>query len=541
MVSNIADFSYVITLTESDALALEANLIKKYKPYYNILLKDDKADPYIKIDLNCDYPTIEITRKFKRDGARYFGPYFNGVRVNEIVAVIRSVYGMRTCSKKLKKANRACLNYDIGLCKGCCMQFVTKEEYAKTVKEVMRFLNGYEDSAQKVLEEKMSSFAQNEDFEKAIECRDRLEMLKKLKARTIANMGAVTDVDCFAYATDGTYGVMSVAIVRGNKMLGVKNYSATSVSEDVKDAYSEFVAQYYTATTPLPNEIDFANEFEIDALDKYLKTLNPKVSINFPQKGTRARIVEMTRRNASDYLQKSIEKSAKEEAMTVGAVKRLEGMLGIKCARRIECFDISNVSGTDKVASCVCFIDGKAEKSEYRRFKIKTVEGADDFASMAEVIKRRFAKIEEGSKTPDLVVIDGGKGQLSSALNAMREQGYDIPMIALAKKREEIFIENKDEPIVLPREDNIVKLLQRVRDEAHRFAVLYHRNLRAKRLTSSLEQIPGVGKKTREILLSAFPSMSAIENATEQELSAISGINKRVAYNISQYYKEKRK
>ena len=540
MVSNIADFSYVITLSESDALALESNLIKKYKPYYNILLKDDKSDPYIKINLTEEYPSIEITRKLKNDKNKYFGPYFNGIRAKDVVEVARTVFGVRSCPKKLKKNKRACLNYDIGLCKGCCVGNISKEEYAQIIKQVMRFLSGYDEGAQEIIEEKMLACARNEDFENAIKYRDRLEMLKQLKSRTIANMGAVTDVDCFAYASDGTYAVMSVAIVRGNKMMGVKNYSISSVAMDRADAYSDFLAQYYVTGAQVPKEIDFAEEIDITALESYIKLLSPSVVLSFPKIGTRNRIAEMARRNASDYLVKSVEKSQKEEAMTVLSCSRLAQLLGIKSASRIECYDISNVSGTDKVASGVCFIDGVAQKSEYRRYKIKTVVGADDFASMAEVIKRRFEKIKDGAPMPDLIVVDGGKGQLSSALEAMRGVGYNVPMIALAKKREEIFVEGKSDPIVLFRDDNIVKLLQRVRDEAHRFAVTYHRNLRSKTFTSELTKIPNVGKKYRDVLLGAFKSLEQIRNATLSDLEGVSGLNKRVARSVYEYYKEQK-
>lgn len=540
MVSNIADFEYIITLSESDALALEANLIKKHKPYYNILLKDDKSDPYIKIDTRCDYPTIEVTRKVRRDGAKYFGPYFNGLRVNDIVGVIRAVYGMRTCPKKLKKQSRACLNYDIGLCKGCCMGYVKREEYAKTVKDVIRFLGGKEDTAQKVLEEKMLKFAQNEDFERAIEYRDKLEMLKKLKSRTIASLGSVSDIDVFAYATDGVYSVMAVAMVRGNKMLGVKTYPIIDVSLFVKDVYCQFVLQYYANDATLPQEICFADEFDSKALGLSLEKMAGKVDIVFPKIGAKNRLVQMAKTNASEYLEKNIAQAEKERAMTVGAVERLAKIFRIKTPKRIECFDISDISGTYKVASNVCFIDGKAEKSEYRRFKIKTVKGADDFASMKEVITRRLKKIDEGWQTPDLIVVDGGKGQLSVALYAMQECGKNIPVISLAKKEEEVFTPYQTEPITLARDDNALKLLQRVRDEAHRFAVSYHRNLRSKSLFSELENIPNIGKKTRMILISAFENLDAIRNATIEELEAVSGLNKRAVRSVYDYYKGRR-
>lgn len=540
MVSNIADFEYIVTLSESDALALESNLIKKHKPYYNILLKDDKADPYIKIDTRCDYPTIEITRKVKKDGAKYFGPYFNGIKAKEIVEIIRAVYGMRTCPKKITKKTRACLNYDIGLCKGCCMGYITKQEYSEIVKEVIKFLGGREDTAQKKLEEKMLYFASNEDFERAIESREKLEMLKKLKSRTIASLGAVADLDIFALMTDGNYSVMAVGILRANKMLGVKTYPIVDASIDEENIYSQFVLQYYEQTGLLPQEICFADEFDASALKEQLENLYGRVDITFPKIGAKNRLCMMAKANAMEYLEKNVAKSEREKAMTLGAVEKLGQLLSIAPPKRIECFDISNISGTDKVASNVCFIDGKAEKSEYRRFKIKTVQGADDFASMKEVLVRRLNKIDEGWETPDLIVVDGGKGQLSSAQSAMQECNKNIPIISLAKQEEEIFTLFSSEPIILSRNDDVLKLLQRLRDESHRFAITYHRNLRAKSLYSELEKIPNVGKKTRKIIISAFDSLQAIRNATEEELLAIKGINKRVARSICEYYKEKK-
>ncbi len=538
MVSNVADFEYIIVLTESDALALENNLIKKYKPYYNILLKDDKASPYIKIDTSVEYPSIEITRKVKRDGAKYFGPYFNGIRVNEIVDVIRTVYGIRTCAKTMRSRKRACLNYDIGLCKGCCMRYISAEEYAELVKKTMKFLHGDDEEAKRVLTQKMELAAFNEDFERAIKYRDSLEMLKKLSSRTIANLGSVTDIDVFSYASDGTYSVMSVAIVRGNKMLGVRNYPIVEAHLETKDVYAEFVAQYYSSPSLLPEEIDFTEEFDAQVIRDYLAGTGAKVDVVFPKIGTRGRIAEMARRNASDFLLKSVARQAKEEAMTIGAAARLAEILGVPSARRIECFDISDISGTDQVASDVCFIDGKADKSEYRRFSIKTVKGADDFASMREVIHRRLAKIAEGWEKPDLIVVDGGKGQLSSAIESVRETGVYVPVVSLAKKHEEIFVPSSDEPIRLSRDDNALKLMQRVRDEAHRFAVLYHRSVRAKRHGSELEKIPNIGKKNREILLSVFDSIAAIKSATLEELEGVSGLNKRAARSVYDYFKE---
>ena len=540
MVDNIADFDYIITLTEKDALALEANLIRKYKPHYNILLKDDKHSPYIKIDLKQDYPTVEVTRKVRRDGARYFGPYFNGIHVWDIVGVIRSAYRMRTCPKKLTKRDRACLNYHIGLCTAPCMKYISKEEYREIVQKVVRFLSGYDDSAEKLIEERMNAAVEREEFERAIGYRDQLAMLKKLKERTVANLGNVTDIDAFAYAGSGEYGVVSVALVRGNKMMGVKNFRITDASMSAKELYSAFLTQYYGGNNELPQEICLEEEFDAGALTEYLGSLGGKPPvISFPKKGARMRLIKTARSNASDYLVKSVEKQRREDDMTLGAVRQLKKILGIKSARRIECYDISNISGVDKVASQSVFIDGKSSPSDYRKYRIKTVEGADDFKCMEEGIRRRLSRSAEDERfsyLPDLIVIDGGKGQLSSAYGVMASMGFDIPMVGLAKREEEIFTPHSPDPIVLGRDNYALRLLQRVRDEAHRFAITYHRKLRSRRYYSELDEIGGVGPKRRALLLRAFENFEDIKQASAETLAAVEGIDKSTAQNIYDYF-----
>ncbi len=540
MVDNIADFDYIITLTEKDALALEANLIRKYKPHYNILLKDDKHSPYIKIDLKEDYPTVEVTRKVRRDGARYFGPYFNGIHVWDLVGVIRSAYNVRTCSKKMKKTDRACLNHHIGLCSAPCMGYISKDDYRAQINKVMRFLSGYDDSAEKLVEEKMAAAVEREEFERAITYRDQLGMLKMLRERTVANLGNVTDIDAFAYASSGEYGVISVALVRGNKMMGVKNFKVTDASMTAGEMFSSFLVQYYGADNELPQEICLEEEFDTAALTEYLTALTGKPPlITFPQKGTRARLVKTARSNASDYLVKSVEAHRREQDMTEGAVRQLQKLLGIKSARRIECFDISHVSGVDKVASQSVFIGGKPSPSDYRKYKIKTVEGNDDFKCMAEVITRRLERAREDEKfdfLPDLIVIDGGKGQLSSAQEAMHAAGFNIDMVSLAEREEEIYTPDNPQPIVLSRDNYALRLLQRVRDEAHRFAVTYHRKLRTKRYYSELDEIEGVGPKRRALLLKAFENYGDVKAASFETLAAVEGIDERTARNIYDYF-----
>ncbi len=541
MVDNIADFDYIITLTERDALTLEATLINKHKPYYNILLKDDKHSPYIKIDLSVPYPTIEVTRKYVRDGSKYFGPYFNGISVWAIVDIIKSAYNMRACPKKLKKQSRACLNYDIGLCKAPCMRYIQPDEYAVIVENVIKFLNGYDNAAAALIKDKMEKAAADELFERAIVYRDQLIMLGKLKERTIANLGSITDIDAFAYAEEGDDTVISVAIVRGSKMIGVKNYFLPFSDGLLTERATQFLMQYYM-NGEIPSEVCFPEELDSQSIRDgiALADKNKSVTVNFPQKGQRKKLVSTAAENARDYLLKNREKNKREYEMTVVAAERLAKILGIDSARRMECYDISNISGVDKVASQVVFIDGSAAKREYRRYKIKTVEGANDFASMAEVIKRRLGHITDENR-PDLIVVDGGKGQLSAAYEVMRSCGYDIPMVGLAKREEEIFLVGKSFPVTLDKSDYALRLMQRIRDEAHRFAITYHRNLRAKRYGSELEDIPGVGEVRRKILLRAFGSVKEIKEASFSALSATEGIDERTARAVYEFYHNSQK
>ncbi|MDR2202167.1 MAG: excinuclease ABC subunit UvrC [Clostridiales bacterium] len=544
MVDNIADFEYIITLSEKDALTLEANLIKKYKPRYNILLKDDKASPYIRIDLREPFPTPEITRRVKRDGAKYFGPYFGGVRVSDVLDIIRAAYRMRTCPKKLTRRKRECLNYHIGLCLGPCRGRVDEETYAETVRRVIAFLSGRDDSAERLIEEKMLAAAKNEDFERAAVLRDRLAMLKDLKARTVTELNAGADIDSFAYATDGVRSAVSVAVVRGGKMMGVKNFIITDAELKESDALSAAVAQYYGGGAAVPDEIALGDEFDASALSGFLSTLtSSRVEVVFPKIGVKKKLVAMAKKNADDYLVKSVQTRERELDMTARAADNLARILGVASCRRMECYDISHISGTDKVASGVTFLNGEPCRSEYRRYKIKTVEGSDDFACLAEVLARRLKRANDGdekfSELPDLIIIDGGKGQLSSAYESLKGSGFNIDMISLAKRDEEVFTVGNPEPLLLAKSSYPLRLLQRIRDEAHRFAITYHRSTRAKRYASVLDGIRGVGPKKRKILLERFESVGAIGAADLATLEAIDGIDRRTAKAVKEFFENR--
>ena len=490
MMQRVADFKYIITSSERDALALESNLIKKHWPQYNILLKDDKSHPYIKINMKADYPALEITRRIKSDGAKYFGPYFNGVRAKEIIELVKSAYPVRACAVKLGKTpknHRECLNYHMHLCSAPCTGRVSKDEYRGIMEKAAAFLNGHDEVIEQTLREKMLAAAEREEFEYAARCRDHLAMVEKLRERTITALPKNINLDIFACASSGLHTVVSVFIVRGGKALGCDNFPVSDASLSQAQAVGEFISRYYGAKALPPPEIITAVRTEGEAaLEQWLSEIaggGHHIKFVVPVQGIRKQLLDTAAANAHDYLEKSLDEIKRKEDFTLGAVLQLQKLLNLaKTPNRIECFDISNISGIDKVASMVVFTGGEASKKDYRRFKIKTVEGADDFASMKEVLRRRLLHIATQGDSfplaPDLIVVDGGKGQLSSARAAMTELGLDYAMIGLAKREEEIFTVGASEPVVLDKRCNALKLLQRVRDEAHRFAVTYHRKVR---------------------------------------------------------------
>ncbi|MBO5103065.1 MAG: excinuclease ABC subunit UvrC [Clostridia bacterium] len=542
MVKNIADFRYIITPNEAEALALENNLIKRYQPYYNILLKDGKSYPYIRIDLKQDYPRLEIVRKLKRDGAKYFGPYFAGVKPVELIKMLNNAYPLRMCKGgTLPKRTRPCLNYDMGLCSAPCVNKISKEEYAVLIKKAMDFLNGKYSDVQEILQHKMLKFAENEQFESALIVRDNLTMLDKIK-HTLTFMPNLDNIDAFAWASNGAVASVAVLIVRGGRSIGVDCFHLLDPELDKEESLTQFITQYYSTSALPPEQVYLP--FEPDnSLKVWLteqrkngavgKTTN--VEVVFPQKGEKRKLLQIAEQNAEMYLEKAVEKEKRLQDFTIGAVNKLGEILGLhKPPRRMECYDISNIGGLLSVASMVVFVDGEAKTKHYRKFRIKTVEGANDFASMQEVLMRRLNELKINaddpsfSAKPDLIVIDGGKGQLSNALEAIQKSGFDIPVISLAKKEEEVFVPNKSEPIIIPRTHNALKLLQRIRDESHRFAITFHRSLRNK-VTSILEEVEGIGSVKRKNLIKHFKSLENMKNATIQELSSVQGITQKDA------------
>ena len=545
MVMNIVDFYYIITPSEGDALSLENNLIKKYKPKYNILLKDDKTYPYIKINLKEDFPTFTLTRKFKNDGAKYFGPYMLGVSVSDILDIVKEAYQIRPCSIKIntQKPKKECLNYHIGLCYAPCANKITKQEYAERVKKAIDFLSGNDDEAENLLTEKMQGAVEREDFERAVLLRDKIKMLSKLKERKITNLSRFITADVIAIKDDGIFSSVSIMFIRSGRMSGVKTFSLETLSEG-DERLVEFINRYYVEGREIPDELIISKETEFNrAIIEYLTNLKgKKVEVTAPKKGVKYNLLEMAEKNAEDYLTRQINKIKHKDDMTIVACEKLKELLSLKkYPKRIECYDISHISGVDKVGSMVVFIDGAPSKEDYRRFKIKTVEGNNDFLSLKEVLTRRLSKLgtseEEKFARPDLIIIDGGKGQLTAVEDAFKEFAPDIEYISLAEREEEIYLPNKSEPIILPKSDYRLMLLQRVRDEAHRFAITFNRSLRGKRtLHSVLTEIEGIGSKKRNALLSAFKDIPSIKNASIEELTKVDGIGETHAKNIKEFF-----
>lgn len=548
MVSNIADFYYIITTSEIDALSLENNLIKKYKPHYNILLKDDKTYPYIKVNLKDKFPAFSVTRKIRRDGAKYFGPFMGGVNAKDTLEIINTAFIVRTCDVKIDpdKPRKECLEYHIGRCLAPCAGLVDEKTYAERVRGAVDFLSGADEDVEKLLIEKMTKFAGLEEFELALSYRDKLKMLEKIKLKRITALNKFVDMDIIGVADNGLYAAVNALFVRGGRMQGGKSFSLEDASDGDGERIRGFITGYYTKGAEIPDEILVCSEIEdAAAVEEYLKTTYGKsVRISVPQKGVKKQLVDMAKKNAEDYLEKEIDKIKHKDDMTVEACRRLKEILSLKrYPRRMECYDISHISGVDKVGSMVVFVDGEPDKDSYRRFRIKTIEGNNDFACLKEVLKRRLDKLKSDEKDkfprPDLIIIDGGKGQLSSVKAVFDEEGCDIDLISLAKREEEIFTIYSNEPVVLSHRDYCLKTLQRIRDEAHRFAITYHRQTHVRRnLASELKEIDGIGDKKRKALVDKFGGIENIKRASEDELAETEGIGKALAKTIKEYFND---
>ena len=545
MVDCIADFSYIVTPSEVDALALENTYIKKYKPKYNILLKDDKTYPYIKLTKE-DYPRLVITRKVKKGDGRYFGPFMAGIAAKDVIEIAARVCHVRTCAVAVtEKPKKPCLEYHLGRCGAPCAHLISREDYLVGAEKAAAFLSGDYEEAQAVLAEKMASFAANEEFELALDYRNKIEMLSRLGERRITAMPRDVDADIWAFESNGLYAAASVVVTRGGIMQGGRNFSLSEGAGERAESFLSFLTQYYASHEP-PHEIVADEPFDEALFTDYIRArAGRKIAITRPKFGIRRELLSMAQGNAKEYLEKSVSAVEHRSDMTVRACERLRSLLRLShYPKRMECYDISNISGVDKVASMVVFTDGEADKVQYRRFRIKTVEGADDFASLRETLRRRLQKLgtdeEERFPRPQLVVIDGGRGQLSSVKEIFDEMGVaDIDLISLAKREEEVFVLWQDEPVRIDRRDYSLRLLQRIRDEAHRFAVTYFRSLHSKRnLASVLDGIEGVGKRKRTALMQAFGDIDKIMHASEEELAAVEGIGPSLAARIRSYFEE---
>ena len=549
LVKNIFDFEYIITPSELDAFSLENNLIKKYQPKYNILLKDDKAFPYIKIDMAEKFPRVQTQRRPKRDGSMLFGPYVTGIPISGLMDIIKSAFPVRWCNKDFAKKKlpcKKCLHGEIGQCMAPCSDERLEGEYKKTILKVVDFLNGDTKEVRKNLTAKMNNFAQTENFEEALKCRDYLAMLDKLEGKLITSLTNSKNIDVFAYAenADASMSAINVMTIRAGQTIGETNYALENVVGSPSEILSSFLVEYYANNENLPNEIVCKQFDQATAelasmyfLDKYQKV----VKVTIPQKAIKNELFEQAAQNAKEYSERSADSIARRKTLTSGALERLAEILNMNSIYRIEGYDISDISGTNNVASMVVFEGGEPNKKLYRKFKIKTVEGANDFACMQEALARRLEHLAAGDTEfgakPDVILIDGGLGQLHSVQEIANKYGQNITFISLAKQDEQIFTTTANIPISLPKNDYALRLLQRVRDESHRFAVLYHRNVRSgAELSSRLAEIDGIGSYRRQQLYKHFKTIEAISDASVEELAQVEGIGPKNAITIYNYF-----
>lgn len=546
MVEKIADFDYILTNSEVDALVLENTLIKQHSPHYNILLKDDKLYPFLRIDTTQKYPTVEIIRRLKADKAKYFGPYMIGITAKDMLDLIYSAFPIRSCKlnmDKVPKNHRPCLNYHIGKCTAPCCKKITPAQYKEIINKVVSFLRGEDKEVRDILQSKMLYHSERLEFELALEYKRRLEVMEKMVRHQVVALPKDFDLDIFGVAVGESYNAVSVLSVRGGKLVNADKFPVDK-GEKAEDILSTLIYSYYDnkpivareilTTVPLPDK-----EVLSLALSQKAKV---KITISTPKIGTRKELADMADKNAREFLTRSTLEITRRENMTKNAVIQLGKILSIPPPYRIECFDISNISGTDKVSSMTVFKNGEKATKMYRTFRIKTVEGSNDFACMGETLSRRLARLKEGvdasfKERPGLIVIDGGIGQVGYAIAELEKAGLsDIPLIGLAEREETIVFPDGRE-LLLPRNSFALMLLQRVRDEAHRFAINYHRKLRQERtLKSKFLEIEGVGKNTVKLLYDKFKSYEGVKKATYDQLIQVKGIGDKIAKAIIDFF-----
>ena len=561
MVSRIARFEYIITDSELEALVLECNLIKEYRPRYNTMLKDDKTYPYIKVTVGEPFPRVQFSRQMKKDKSRYFGPYTSAGAVKDTIELIHKLYKIRTCNRSLPKdigKERPCLNYHIKQCDAPCQGYISQEEYRDRIEQVVECLSGKYAKILKRLEKSMMEASEAMDYEKAIEYRDLLNSVKQVAQKQKITSGSTDDRDVIAMARDEQDAVVQVFFVREGKLIGREHFHLrTAVEEDVPQILTCFVKQFYSGTPFVPRELWVQERLEDeDTISQWLTAKKgQKVRVVVPQKGQKERLVELAQKNAAMVLEQDKEKIKREELRTIGAMNQIGDWLGLNWVRRIEAYDISNISGFDSVGSMVVYEDGRPKRNDYRKFKIKWVKGANDYASMREVLTRRFSHgLEEhellkekgvgeeyGSFTrfPDLIMMDGGRGQVNVALEVLDELGLEIPVCGMVKddnhRTRGLYYHNEEIPI--DRHSEGFKLITRIQDEAHRFAIEYHRSLRSKgQVRSVLDDIEGIGETRRKALMRYFKSIEAVKDADVEELSQVPGMNRRAAQSVYNFF-----
>lgn len=546
MVKNINSFEYIITDSELEALILECNLIKKYRPKYNVLLRDDKTYPYIKVTVNEDYPRVLKVRRVLKDKAKYFGPYTNVEAVNDTLEVIRNIYPIRTCSididRAIKNNMRPCLNLHIKRCVGPCTGNVSKEEYNKMIDEILLFLSGKEEKLIEVLKEKMNKCSMEFNFEEAAIYRDKIINLQEMMQKQKIDV-STDDInqDIIAMAYNDEEACVQAFFIRHGKIVGREHFILEGVMDITKESIlGSFVKQFYMNVEYIPKEIIIESEIEDQVvLEEWLSNIKgQKVSIRVPQKGDKKSLIQMVKKNAMEYLEKFSNLNKRKYERSEGALIELAEVLGLaEPPRRIESYDISNIQGVDSIGVMVVFTNGIKDKKEYRRYKIKTVEGPNDYDSMAEILERRIQK----GDFADLILLDGGKGQVSAVKKVFEKYGIDIPLWGMYKddKHRTKGLINSTKEIELDRTSNLYRFVASIQEEVHNYAISYHRSLRNKSLTkSTLDDIPGVGEKRKKALLSHFKSIEEIKNASEEELSQVEGLNRSVAENIYNYFRK---
>lgn len=540
MVAKIADIETIVTSSEVEALILECNLIKKYRPRYNIMLKDDKSYPYLKVTLNEEFPRLYVTRRQMRDGAKYYGPYADAGAMHATVKLLRSMFPLRTC--RTMNAERPCLNYHIKRCLAPCAGLVSKEEYGNMIKSVCMVLDGRTAELERDLKRRMQEAADNYAFEEAARLRDQLQAVMRLNEQQKAVTGQDSDMDIIGFAKDMTGICIQIFFVRKGKLLGRDNFFLQDDGESEQEVITAFVKQYYNEASYIPREIALPvlpDAEEQAVIEQWLaEKAQRKAELVRPQRGVKKDLLKLANDNAVKLLEERLRKGQLSLKNDVQAAEELQQALGLtNPLERMDCFDISHTQGRETVASMVVFRNGSISKKDYRRYKIVSAEGKpDDFKSMQEVVYRRYKDYED---LPSLVVIDGGKGQLSSALEVIRGLGlHDLPVIGLAKREEEIFKEGQSESILLDRDSAALHLIQRIRDEAHRFAITYHRKLRGKRnLVSVLDHVEGIGSKRRQELWKAFKTLDEMKAASVEELAAVESMNYTAAQKLYDFFR----